>query len=251
MIKIKTCEEIEKIKTSCQIVAEVLEELSSMVRPGVRTKELDKAAEESVRAKGATPAFKGYQGFPATLCTSVNEEVVHGIPSDRVLKEGDIVSIDCGVLHDGFYGDSAITVAVGEIAPETRDLMEVTKKSLEYGIEQAKAGNRVSDISRAVQQHAEKNNYSIVRSFVGHGIGKELHEDPQIPNYVIPGESPKLEPGMVLAIEPMVSAGTHEVLVAKDGWTAYTKDRRLSAHYEHTVAILKDETLVLTQREVK
>jgi len=248
MIPIKNDNEIEKIRISCQIVAVVLEELRVKVKPGVTTLELDQFAEKSIRSRGGTPAFKGYRGFKGTLCTSINEEVVHGIPSERVLNEGDIISIDCGVLHDGFYGDSALTVPVGKIDKETQHLLDVTEKSLELAIEAAQPGHTVKDLGRAVQKYVEGEHFSIVRNFVGHGIGRELHEEPQIPNYVTPGDSPVLKAGMVVAIEPMVNAGGEEILLAEDGWTAFTKDGKRSAHFEHTIAITDQGPLVLTER---
>src|SRR3990167_763300 len=224
MIKLKSREEIEKIKESCTIVSCVLMEISDLVKPGITTNELDSIAEKRILSRNAKPAFKGYKGFPKTLCTSVNDEIVHGIPSARVLKSGDIVSIDCGVLKDEFYGDGAITVPVDEIDESSKILLRVTQEALLLGIEQAKIGNRISDISRAIQEKVEMENYSIVREFVGHGIGRELHEEPQVPNYILKNDSPIIEAGTVIAIEPMVTIGKPEVVMAKDGWTALTKD---------------------------
>ena len=246
MIKLKSREEIEKIKESCTIVSCVLKELSDLVKPGITTNELDSIAEKRILSRNAKPAFKGYRGFPKTLCTSVNDEIVHGIPSARVLKAGDIISIDCGVLKDGFYGDGAITVPVAEIDEDSKRLLRVTKEALLLGIEQAKIGNHILDISRAIQDKVEMESFSIVREFVGHGIGRDLHEDPQVPNYVLQCDSPLVEPGTVIAIEPMVTFGKPDVIISKDGWTAQTKDRSRSAHFEHTVAITNEGTLILT-----
>jgi methionyl aminopeptidase len=220
-----------------------------MVAPGVTTADLDRAAERLTREGGAEPAFKGYRGYPATLCASINEEVVHGIPSSsRALKAGDIISLDMGVKLDGFFGDSAVTVPVGPVPEQTQELLKVTKASLEQGIAQALAGGRLSDISHAVQECVEAHGFSVVREFVGHGIGEHLHEEPQIPNYGSAGRGPKLVEGMVLAIEPMVAMGRPETRVLGDGWTAVTKDRSLAAHFEHTIAITADGPLVLTSR---
>ena len=249
MIPLKSDAELKKISKSCQIVADVLLELVPLVKPGVTTKELDQAAEKWIHAHGAKSAFKGYRGYPATLCTSINDEVVHGIPSMKKLLAGDIVSIDCGVLYEGFYGDSALTLPVGEIDEESKHLLEVTQRALGAGIQMARVGNTINDVSRAVQECVESAHFSVVRNFVGHGIGRELHEEPQIPNYVVSGESPRIQEGMVLAIEPMVNAGSPDVVVAEDGWTAFTKDHRRSAHFEHTVAVTRGGTLILTQRE--
>lgn len=232
-----------------RLVAEVLEALEAAVVPGISTEDLDVLAERMVREGGAVPAFKGYRGFPATLCTSVNAEVVHGIPSPkRVLNDGDVVSIDIGVKLDGFYGDSAVTVPVGRVPERTRELLKVTRESLERGISQVKVGGRVSDIGHAVQQWVEAHGYSVVREFVGHGIGEQLHEEPAIPNFGAPGRGAKLAEGMVLAIEPMVAMGRPEVRVLGDGWTAVTKDGSLAAHFEHTVAVGPDGPIILTAR---
>lgn len=232
-----------------RLVAQVLEALEAAVVPGVTTADLDALAERMVRDGGAVPAFKGYRGFPATLCTSVNAEVVHGIPSPkRVLTDGDIVSIDIGVKLDGFFGDSAVTVPVGKVPDRTKELLTVTRESLERGISQVKVGGRVSDIGHAVQEWVEAHGFSVVREFVGHGIGEHLHEEPAIPNFGSPGRGAKLAEGMVLAIEPMVAMGRHEVRVLGDGWTAVTKDGSLAAHFEHTVAVSADGPLILTAR---
>ena len=230
------------------LVADVLAHLADMVAPGVTTLELDVEAEARVRAAGAEPAFKGYRGYPCTLCASVNEQVVHGIPSQRPLVEGDIISLDMGVKLDGFYGDSAVTVPVGRVAPEVAALLRVTEEALHKAIEQVRLGGRVSDIGHAVQRHVEAGGFSVVREFVGHGIGAALHEEPQIANYGEPGRGPRLAEGMTLAIEPMVNMGKPGVKVLGDGWTAVTKDGSLSAHFEHTVAVTRDGPLVLTAR---
>ena len=248
MIVCKSPAEIEKMRAANQLVAQVLEELAAMVAPGVSTADLDAAAEQRVRAAGAEPAFKGYRGYPATLCASVNEQVVHGIPGNRALAEGDIISLDMGVKLNGFYGDSAITVAIGKVAPDVLRLLRVTQESLEKGIAQVRLGGRVSDIGHAIQKHVEAGGFSVVREFVGHGIGASLHEDPQIANYGEPGHGPRLAEGMVLAIEPMVNMGKPAVRVLSDGWTAVTRDGSLSAHFEHTVAVTKSGPLVLTTR---
>jgi len=241
--------EIARMLTANQLVADVLAQLESAVAEGVCTLDLDVMAERLVREGGAEPAFKGYRGFPATLCTSINEEVVHGIPSkSRVLQKGDVISIDMGVKLGGYYGDSAVTVAVGDVPAKTGELLRVTRESLERAIEQARVGARLSDVSHAVQGWVEQHGFSIVREFVGHGIGQKLHEEPQIPNYGPPGRGPKLAAGMVLAIEPMVAMGRPETKVLADGWTAVTRDRSIAAHFEHTVAVTADGPLVLTAR---
>ncbi len=234
------------MRTANALVAGVLAALRAMVAAGVTTGELDAAAEELVRRAGATPAFKGYRGYPATLCASVNEQVVHGIPSKRALRAGDIVSLDMGVVLEGYYGDAAITVPVGQISERTADLLRVTQEALALAIEQARVGSRVSDLGHAVQTHVERNGFSVVREFVGHGIGTSLHEEPQIPNYGEPGRGPRLREGMVLAIEPMVNMGKPGVKLLGDGWTAVTRDGSLSAHFEHTVAVTSNGPLVLT-----
>jgi methionyl aminopeptidase len=240
--------EIERMRAANALVARVLDQLAAIVAPGVTTRELDRVAERLVREGGAEPAFKGYRGYPATLCASVNDQVVHGIPSSRPLTEGDIVSLDIGVKLNGYYGDSAITVPVGTIGAESRRLLEVTQEALERGIAQVRIGGRVSDIGHAIQQHVERAGFSVVREFVGHGIGVSLHEEPQIANYGEPGRGPRLAEGMVFAIEPMVNMGRPAVRVLADGWTAVTKDGSLSAHFEHTVAVTRDGPLVLTTR---
>ncbi len=246
MINLKSKKEIDAIERSCRVVAEVLRRLKRKIRPGVYTKELDVMAEQWIREMNAEPAFKNYRGYPATLCVSINEEIVHGIPSHRKLKEGDIVSIDVGVRHDGYYGDAAATFPVGEVAPNALQLIKVTRESLYRGIEQARAGNHLSDISQAIQSWVERFGFSVVRDFVGHGIGKDLHEPPQIPNYITPGKGVRLEVGMVFALEPMINIGTHRVKILDDGWTAITEDHSLSAHFEHTVAITDNEPRILT-----
>ncbi len=249
MIVCKSASEIERMRAANMLVADVLHELETLVAPGVTTADLDAAAEKLVRAAGAEPAFKGYRGYPATLCASINEEVVHGIPSKkRALGEGDIVSLDMGVKLNGFFGDSAVTVPVGRVSDSVLKLLKVTQEALELAIAQVRVGGRVSDIGHAVQRHVEANGFSVVREFVGHGIGSALHEDPQIANYGEPGRGPRLAEGMVLAIEPMVNMGRSAVKVLSDGWTAVTKDGSLSAHFEHTVAVTRDGPLVLTQR---
>jgi len=245
----KSQAKIDKMRRSGLIVRQVLEELRAMVKPEVTTMDLEKAAERRIRDFGAKPAFKGYYDYPCVLCTSVNEEIVHGIPSaKRVLKDGDIVSIDCGVVLDGYYGDAAITVAVGDsVSPERKKLMEVTEQSLYKGIEQAKIGNSISDIGAAVQSYVEANGFSVVREFVGHGIGTKLHEEPQVPNFRSRGADTRLREGMVLAIEPMVNSGRPEARVLEDKWTAVTADGSSSAHFEHCVAVTKNGPLILTQ----
>src|SRR6188472_2045370 len=236
------------MRSANALVADVLAELTAMVAPGVTTRDLDEAAEKLVRGGGAEPAFKGYRGYPSTLCASVNEQVVHGIPSNRPLNEGDIISLDMGVKLNGFYGDSAVTVPVGKVSDEAATLLRITREALEKGIAQVRLGGRVSDIGHAIQKHVEAGGFSVVREFVGHGIGASLHEDPQIANYGEPGHGPRLAEGMVLAIEPMVNMGKPAVRVLSDGWTAVTRDGSLSAHFEHTVAVTKDGPLVLTER---
>ena len=247
MIYIKTETELGLIRKSGEILRDTLLEVEKMICPGVTTGELDDFAEEYIRSRGGIPAFKGYQGFPASICASVNEEVVHGIPGPRKLKEGDIVGVDMGVIRKGFYSDATRTFAVGKIDDEARRLMKVTKESLDLGIDKVRAGNHLSDISQAVQKHAEENGYSVVRVLVGHGIGRQMHEDPQIPNFGPPGQGPVLEPGMVLAIEPMVNAGTKDVLTLKDRWTFVTVDRKLSCHFEDTVAVTENDPEIMTR----
>jgi methionyl aminopeptidase len=247
VIVCKSPDELARMRLANELVADILEELSAMVAPGMTTAELDAEAEKRVRAAGAEPAFKGYRGYPATLCTSVNQEVVHGIPSGkRPLEEGDIISIDMGVKLGGFYGDSAVTVPVGTVSSRVASLLTVTREALWRGIAEVKAGGRVSDIGHAIQRHVEVSGYSVVREFVGHGIGKSLHEEPQIPNYGERGRGPRLAAGMVLAIEPMVNMGRPGVKVLGDGWTAVTRDGSLSAHFEHTVAVTTKGALVMT-----
>ena len=245
----KSQSEIEKMRRSGHIVRQILDELKKMVAPGVTTVDLEKVAEQKIKEFGAKPAFKGYYDYPCVLCTSVNEEIVHGIPSaKRVLKAGDIVSIDCGVVLDGYYGDAAITVAVGDsVSPERQKLLEVTEKSLYKAIEQVKVGNTISDIGAAVQEYVEANGFSVVREFVGHGIGTKLHEEPQVPNFRARGADTRLREGMVLAIEPMVNSGRPEAKVLDDKWTAVTADGSSSAHFEHCVAVTKDGPLILTE----
>ena len=237
MIILKTPEEVEIMAKASRVVAEALQVLKKEVRPGISTDELDQLAEEAIRSRGAVPAFKGYRGYPKTLCASINDQVVHGIPSGRRLKDGDIIGLDLGAIVGGFYGDSAITVPVGPIDRDAKRLIEVTEQALLLGIEQAVVGSRLSDISHAVQVHVEKAGFSVVTDFVGHGIGRQLHEEPQVPNYGKSGQGPRLQPGMVLAIEPMVNAGKSDVRILEDRWTAVTQDASLSAHFEHTIAI--------------
>jgi len=247
VIVCKSPAEIEKMRAASALVADVLGELAAMVTPGISTLALDAAAERLVRDAGAQPAFKGYRGYPATICASVNEQVIHGIPSKQPLVEGDILSLDMGVKMDGFFGDSAVTVPVGRIPTQAAELLRVTQESLEKGIEQVRVGGRVSDIGHAIQAHVEAHGFSVVREFVGHGIGASLHEDPQIANYGDPGRGPRLAEGMTLAIEPMVNVGKPGVKMLADGWTAVTRDGSLSAHFEHTVAVTKSGPLVLTR----
>lgn len=247
MIALKSERELNLMRKAGGIVGQVLDEMIALVKPGITTGELDQFAERRCRELGSIPAFKGYHGFPASVCISVNQEVVHGIPSPkRVLNEGDIVGLDFGVSYEGWYGDSARTVAVGRISPEAQNLIDATRESLRLGIEQCKEGNRVFDIGHAIQNYIERFGYGVVREFVGHGIGRALHEEPQVPNYGPKGKGLALKVGMVLAIEPMINAGSHEVKVLSDGWTAVTVDRSLSAHFEHTVAITPRGAEVLT-----
>lgn len=246
MILVKSSTEIEYMRASGRIVAEVHAILKDKIKPGVTTKELDEIAERIILEHGAQPAFKGYGGFPATICASVNEEVVHGIPGNRVLREGDIISIDVGALKNGYYGDSAKTYPVGEISTKAEKLIRVTRESFYEGLKFCKVGYRLSDVSHAIQTHVEKEGFSVVRDYVGHGIGASLHEDPQIPNYGPPGKGPRLAAGMVLAIEPMINAGRFTVRVLGDNWTVVTADGSLSAHYEHTIVITEDDPLILT-----
>ncbi len=249
MVILKQPSEIEKIRESNGIVAEILAELKEKVQEGVTTLELDRISEELVLKKGAKPAFKGYRGYPFSLCASINEQVIHGLPSQRVLTEGDIVGLDFGVYYHGYYGDAALTVPVGKISKEASMLLKATEESLDRAIQEATVGNRLGDISAAVQKHVEAEGFSVVRDFVGHGIGRNLHEDPQIPNYGIKGRGVALKAGMVLAIEPMVNAGTYKVRMLTDGWTAVTADGRLSAHFEHTIAITDHGPEILSRMQ--
>lgn len=246
MIHLKTKEEIELLRENNILVSDTLAELAKHIRVGITTLELDAIAERFIRSHGAVPGFLGYGGFPNSLCVSVNEQVVHGIPSDYRLKEGDIVSVDCGTIMKGFVGDSAYTFAVGSIDPEVKKLLDVTKEALNKGVAQARVGNRIGDISAAVQEHAERNGFSVVRELVGHGLGKSMHEDPEVPNYGARGRGPMLKEGMVICIEPMINMGTKQVVFEKDGWTVRTRDRKPSAHFEYAVAITKDGPDVLT-----
>lgn len=247
MIELKNPAQIERMRKAGKIVADTLELMRETVRPGITTGELDRLAEEYILKCGAIPTFKGYNGFPSALCTSVNEEVVHGFPGLRTLQSGDIISIDCGATFDGYVGDSAITLAVGEISEDLQKLLRVTEEALMLGIPQAIKGNRLHDISHAIQTHVEAHGLSVVRDYVGRGIGRAMHEDPQIPNYGKPGRGPRLEIGMVLAIEPMINLGTYEVRTLSDHWTVVTKDGKASAHFEHTVAITENGPEILTR----
>jgi len=246
LIAIRSPKELELLREANRIVASVLKSVAEMVRPGVSTAELDREAEELIRAMGATPSFKGYKGYPSSICASVDEQVVHGIPSERRLADGEIVSIDIGTNYRGYCGDAAVTVPVGDVSTEKRRLMETTSRALELGVKAARAGNRVADISRAVQTEVELNGFSVVRQFVGHGIGTSPHEDPQVPNFVSEASGPQLKPGMILAIEPMVSVSSAEVEILEDMWTAVTVDRQPAAHFEHTVAVRDGEPEILT-----
>ena len=246
MIILKSQEEIEKIAMACRIVGRTLAFLKDKIKPGVKTIQIDRFAADYIRDNDAIPAFKGYRGYPANICASVNNEVIHGIPTDRVLNEGDILGVDLGVYKDGFYGDAAYTFPVGEINGEAQRLLKVTEEALYKGIKKARLGNRVSDISFSIQKHVEANGYTVVRAFVGHGIGRDLHEDPQIPNFGPPNRGPRLQSGMTLAIEPMVNVGGYEVVIVDDGWTAVTMDGKLSAHFEHTILVTADEPKILT-----
>jgi methionyl aminopeptidase len=246
VIIIKSPREIEQLKKSNAIVAEIFQKLKKAIVPGITTKELDQIAEEMILSRGAIPAFKGYRGFPATLCISINEEVVHGIPGQRRLKEGDIVSLDLGAILNGYFGDAAITLPVGELDLVAKRLLEVTEKALYIGIDQVKVGNRLFDISYAIQTWVESHGFSVVRDFVGHGIGKDLHEEPQIPNFGSPHQGPRLEKGMVFALEPMVNEGTYGVRILSDGWTVVTADGKRSAHFEHSIVITDGGAEVLS-----
>jgi methionyl aminopeptidase len=246
MIHYKTSEEVERIKQSADILGRAHGEIAKHVKKGVKTSFLDKIAEEFIRDHGAVPSFKGYNGFPSSLCISVNEVVVHGFPSEYELKDGDIISVDCGVFHQGFHSDSAYTYPIGEVPPSVLALLSATKDSLYLGIEQAVFGNRVGDIGHAIQKFVEAKGYTVVRELVGHGLGRKLHEAPEVPNYGKKGSGPLLKQGMVIAIEPMINLGTRNIVQEKDGWTIRTADRKPSAHYEHTIAIFEDKTEVLT-----
>ncbi len=248
MVIVKSQAEIRKIGEACRIVAEILAGLKAHMAVGMTTADIESFVDEAMRKRGAIAAFRGYRGYPSSVCVSVNDQVIHGIPSQSTrLKNGDIVGVDLGVILDGFYGDAAMTIAVGDIQPEAARLMEVTEKALSLGIEEAVAGNRIGDISAAIQEHVEANGFSVVRAFVGHGIGRSLHEDPQVPNFGRRGQGLRLKEGMTLAIEPMVNAGGHEVRILEDGWTALTSDGSLSAHFEHTIAVTKHAPKILTK----
>jgi methionyl aminopeptidase len=249
VIELKSTREVALMRAGGHILADVVAHLREAVRPGLSTLEIDEDVEAFIRARGALPAFKGYRGFPATVCISINEEVVHGIPSaHRRIKDGDIVGLDLGCIVEGYYADCAFTLAIGDVPPKVQQLLDVTRESLEAAIAECRAGRRLSDVSHAVQAHVERHGFSVVRAFVGHGIGRALHEDPQIPNFGDPGRGPQLRPGMVLAIEPMVTMGSWEVKVLDDGWTAVTRDGSLAAHFEHTIAVTEDGPEVLTSR---
>ena len=250
MIYLKTKEEIELLRENNLLVSATLAEVAKAIAPGVTTLELDAVAEKFIRSHGAVPGFLGYGGFPNTLCVSVNEQVVHGIPSDYALKTGDVVSVDCGTFMKGFYGDSAYTFAVGEIDPKVAELLRVTKEALYKGVAQAKAGNRVGDISAAVQEHAESHGFSVVRELVGHGLGRKMHEEPEVANYGARGRGPLLKEGMVICIEPMINMGTKQVVFERDGWTVRTRDRKPSAHFEFAVTITKEGPDVLTDFKI-
>jgi len=246
MITVKSADELRLMREAGKLLGEILQQLGEACQPGVSTGEIDETADRLIRKAGAIPGFLGYNGFPKSLCISVNEEVVHGIPGKRVIRQGDIVSLDCGLVYKGMWADSGLTVMVGQVAPEAERLVQVTRESLEKAIEQAVPGNRVGDISAAVQRHVESNGFSIVRNFVGHGIGRQMHEEPQVPNFGLPGTGPLLKPGYALAIEPMVNAGSHEVEMRPDRWTIITADGKLSAYFEHTVLITEGGPVVAT-----
>ena len=246
MIYLKTDEEIELLREANLVVARTLAEVAKVIAPGVTTLKLDAVAEEYIRSQGAVPGFKGYGGFPGTLCVSVNENVVHGIPSNYALREGDIVSVDCGAVKDGFNGDSTYTFCVGEVSEEVKNLLRTTKESLYVGIEKAVEGNRIGDIGHAVQEYCEKRGYSVVRELCGHGVGKRLHEEPDVPNYGRKGTGPLIKNGMVIAIEPMINMGSKNIVIERDGWTCRTRDRKPSAHYEHTLAVQDGKASPLT-----
>ncbi|MGC9512339.1 MAG: type I methionyl aminopeptidase [Fidelibacterota bacterium] len=246
MIRYKSQHEIQIMRKAGKLVHDTLVEVSKWIKPGISTAKLDAIAEDYIRSHHGLPGFKGYNGYPATLCVSVNEEVVHGIPGPRILKEGDMVSIDCGTIVDGYYGDHARTFSVGELPEDWKRLMTVTEECLNIGIRKAVSGNHLLDIGYAIQTHAEGHHFSVIRSLVGHGIGRKLHEEPQVPNYGHPGRGMRLKPGLVIAIEPMINLGTHEVETLQDGWTIVTRDRKVSAHFEHTIAVTENEPLILT-----
>jgi len=247
MIRLKSPEDIEGIRESSRILVETFRYIRQFIRPGVKTREIDREAENFIRSRRAIPSFKGFRGYPASTCISIDEQVVHGIPGNRRLQDGEIVGIDIGVNYRGYYSDAAYTFAVGQVSPEKLRLLRVTREALYRGIERARAGNRLSDISHAIQKHAESNRFSVVRELVGHGVGFDVWEYPQVPNYGRPGKGPRLQPGMVLALEPMVNMGTFEVVTEADGWTVVTKDGKPSAHFEHTIAITENGTEILTE----
>jgi len=246
VMNIKSDTELEYMRSAGKVVADTLAMIEKVIKPGITTAEIDKIAEEFILAQGAIPSFKGYGGFPGSICASVNDVVIHGIPNDTVLVEGDIISVDCGAILNGYHGDAARTFPVGSISKEAQHLIDVTKESFFKGIEKAVVGNRLTDISAAIQKHAESFGYSVVRDFVGHGIGTDMHEDPQVPNYGTAGKGPKLVHGVVLAIEPMINMGNYKVKIKPDGWTVVTSDGKLSAHYENTIAITNDGVEILT-----
>lgn len=247
MLILRSADEIKLIKVSSKIAVEVLEHIKNVIKPGISSLELDSIALSLINERGAKPAFRGYRGYPANICTSVNEEVVHGIPSQKELKEGDVIKIDIGIVKDGFYGDIAASFPVGKVSEDAKKLIEVTEKALYLGIEKVTIDNRIGDISSAVQTYVESFNYSVVRDLTGHGIGKSLHEDLQVPNFGKPGTGPRLKNGMVFCIEPMVNAGSYKVIIGKDKWTVSTADGSLSAHFEHTVALVNDKVEILTK----
>jgi methionyl aminopeptidase len=249
MITLRSAREIEAMRRSGKITAKVLARLMESAKPGMTTAEIDALAEAGIRDLGGVPTFKGYRGYPASVCTSVNDRVVHGIPGSDVLRDGDLLSIDLGTTFDGYVSDSAVTVPIGDVSDEARRLLDVTQECLMRGIEAIRAGNRVGDIGFAVQQHAEANGYGVVRELVGHGVGTEMHEDPQVPNYGRPGTGVKLRPGMVLAVEPMITQGSRAVKILEDGWTVVTTDGKLAAHFEHTIALTPDGPKILTLRD--
>ncbi len=246
MVSIKNSRELSSMREACRISARALQLAGEAVQPGVTTGEIDRLIRKYIESEGATPSFLGYGGFPGSACISVNDEVIHGIPGKRVIHAGDIVSVDVGAHFNGYHGDNAATFGAGDISPEAQALMDATRESLQEGIRAAKAGNRIGDIGAAVQRYVEVRGYSVVRQFVGHGVGTNLHEDPSVPNFGTPGRGPRLLPGMTIAIEPMINQGTCDVRTLKDGWTVVTKDGKLSAHFEHTVAITADGPVILT-----